>query len=123
MSWLMASFALADFGRCTVRWFARARLGLLAGTWILCSLARVETFAGEHVTGLARDTHLWFLFEARRTYGWSTAGARDRACEQFSGPLPIFGLCAMGASSPGVPLPDFEWATRDLADLSLIVSA
>jgi len=38
----------------------------------------------------------------------STAGARDRACEQFSGPLPIFGSCAMGASSPGVPLPDIR---------------
>jgi hypothetical protein len=70
-----------------------------------CAFSREWRLSREHVAGLARDTHLWFLFEARRTYGLSTAGAIDRACEQFSGPLPICGSCALGASSPGVPLP------------------
>lgn len=120
---LMASDALAVFETLNGSSDCPRPLRSFGRDLDLMLVGGVETVAGEHVAGLARDTHLWFLFERRRTHGWSTAGERDRACEQFSGPLPICGSCALGASSPGVPLPDIDWATRDLADRWLIVSA
>jgi len=69
MSCLMASVALADFGRSNGS-LACPRSPRSVGRDLDLVLSRVSgELSREHVAGLARDTHLWFLFEARRTYG------------------------------------------------------
>jgi len=66
---LMASVALADFGRSNGS-LACPRSPRSVGRDLDLVLSRVSgELSREHVAGLARDTHLWFLFEARRTYG------------------------------------------------------